>query len=453
VQATNSVGVSEYDLIAITREYAPSTGPPEIYILTPGGNVPDSTAFMTLNGSNNQHVVGMLRWSNFWNGAHGTFAATRAWTISDIPLRHGANVITVYGTNALGQLGSAPVTLTREHSYFVNLVPVGLPEEELRSRSSALVSDGTNLLYTRGEPLEAAPFFLLPPGGATSNDWQARAPLPANTGLGRGLAYHKGYIYGNAALWDNLWPSNNFAVLRYTMGADLWESSVWNYTHGAANACVLDNNNNLYSFWPGWDNVEKISNWYTSAEAFQSGLGGGAAHPWDSTRSASYIYVLKWYGESFSRIFRFPAAGATSPTQIVAYIDTPLACGMGASLEYVPASESVNGHEELWVLRGCMDGAADGQGGVESSDLYVYDLSDKVWSHINLSPDEQLYYGEGADMCRVGGQMFFMTGTDFLNGTGSNLMVTVFIPEPLGLLLALPLVLLARWADKRTDDH
>ncbi|RLD09132.1 MAG: hypothetical protein DRI44_09210, partial [Chlamydiae bacterium] len=58
-------------------------------------------------------VAGVMWWSNTFNNTGGNFAKAQSWTISDISLGVGTNVIKVYGSNIIGYVGSDSVTITR----------------------------------------------------------------------------------------------------------------------------------------------------------------------------------------------------------------------------------------------------------------------------------------------------------------------------------------------------
>lgn len=58
-------------------------------------------------------VAGTMRWTNILTLASGTFAAAASWTLDNLCLDVGDNVITVSGTGALGEAVSDTVTLQR----------------------------------------------------------------------------------------------------------------------------------------------------------------------------------------------------------------------------------------------------------------------------------------------------------------------------------------------------
>lgn len=86
----------------------PTPPPPGIVITNPATDVVvgNEITLANLQGTVGAGVVGLMWWSNTLNGAHGQLSAIHPWSIAGIPLAVGANVITVYGTNA----GSSVVT-------------------------------------------------------------------------------------------------------------------------------------------------------------------------------------------------------------------------------------------------------------------------------------------------------------------------------------------------------
>ncbi|MEM7395509.1 MAG: choice-of-anchor Q domain-containing protein, partial [Verrucomicrobiota bacterium] len=68
----------------------------------------------TIGGTNNGYVVGTLSWTNALTGGNGGRGVTGfAFTITNLALGFGGNVIQVTGTNALGDAVSDSVTITR----------------------------------------------------------------------------------------------------------------------------------------------------------------------------------------------------------------------------------------------------------------------------------------------------------------------------------------------------
>ena len=88
-------------------------------------NVPDTVANSvsnyTLGGIANTQVVGQITWSNSLGGA-GSLPASTNWEVT-VPLAVGDNLITVSGTNQLGETASDAITIVR--------ADIGLPGIEL----------------------------------------------------------------------------------------------------------------------------------------------------------------------------------------------------------------------------------------------------------------------------------------------------------------------------------
>lgn len=113
VRGTNEYGLADVAQVTITRLPVGSE-PPDVTIVTTNMVVTNEVTSITIHGMNNIHVVGGMTWSNALNEAAGTLAATAGWSITDIPLAIGANVISVYGTNMFGASDWAAVTITRQ---------------------------------------------------------------------------------------------------------------------------------------------------------------------------------------------------------------------------------------------------------------------------------------------------------------------------------------------------
>jgi len=91
-------------------------GAPEVFVTTGDQMVSNEVTAITVTGSNTASVVGSLTWLISLNGSNGSVAAAApaaTWNIS-APLAQGDNVITVTGTNILGNTDSDFVTITRD---------------------------------------------------------------------------------------------------------------------------------------------------------------------------------------------------------------------------------------------------------------------------------------------------------------------------------------------------
>ena len=108
VTGTNVVAQSASDSINVYK-----VPPPQVMITSPAGNVavPHTQPTVELNGTVNGKVHGLLSWTNSLTGGTGTAAESDNWSINGIPLGLGTNVITVTGTNIVGESDSDMVSV------------------------------------------------------------------------------------------------------------------------------------------------------------------------------------------------------------------------------------------------------------------------------------------------------------------------------------------------------
>ena len=116
VSGTNLLGVSTSDTITV-RQMAYGDGTPVITITTPEQIVPRSQTTISIDGSNNEHVVSDLIWSNSLTGVWGTRSLADGWPIPDLPLAIGTNVITVSGENLHNDIASDQVAIVRSSAH------------------------------------------------------------------------------------------------------------------------------------------------------------------------------------------------------------------------------------------------------------------------------------------------------------------------------------------------
>ena len=92
-------------------------GAPFIDITNANTSVGSAVSAFDVAGTNNEWVVGTMWWTNAANAANGQFPAAGGpgygWQVSSIPLAVGDNVITVSGTNEVGQAASDSVVVYR----------------------------------------------------------------------------------------------------------------------------------------------------------------------------------------------------------------------------------------------------------------------------------------------------------------------------------------------------
>ena len=80
---------------------------------------------VTLTGTANANVVGLIAWTNALTGAKGTIAAAANWSIPNIALAVGTNVISVAGTNSTGQASLRLATIVRMAQDYVGTPQLG----------------------------------------------------------------------------------------------------------------------------------------------------------------------------------------------------------------------------------------------------------------------------------------------------------------------------------------
>jgi len=81
-----------------------------------GGNqtVDYATQSYTVSGTNNAHVVGAMSWTNQRTTLTGALPATSSWSIPNVALEVGENLVIVSGSNSTGNVSSDRVTITRQ---------------------------------------------------------------------------------------------------------------------------------------------------------------------------------------------------------------------------------------------------------------------------------------------------------------------------------------------------
>lgn len=113
VFGTNSIGDVDFDTWEVYRR-PPGSGSPEVVVTSENEVVSYDTAFFSVEGTNNVHVIGHMRWTNALNGQAGTFEAETDWSSPGVLLDVGTNAITVCGSNAIGSVTCDSVTITRQ---------------------------------------------------------------------------------------------------------------------------------------------------------------------------------------------------------------------------------------------------------------------------------------------------------------------------------------------------
>ncbi len=114
VVAASQDGDANWNAAAdVTRTFE-VVGLPVVTITNPvsGTVVRDPVTSMTVSGTNNSWVAGMMSWTNSATGLDGTFPVSGStFHVPDVLLSSGTNVITVSGSNIVDTVSSASITI------------------------------------------------------------------------------------------------------------------------------------------------------------------------------------------------------------------------------------------------------------------------------------------------------------------------------------------------------
>ncbi len=125
------------DVALDVSEFLGSGAPfPSVDIINEDATVNYDTDHYTITGSNNVNVVGNMTWLNKLTGVIGNIPATPSWTISNITLAVGANVIVVTGSNAFNSISSDSVTIIRKRNHGTETKPYTIAEARALSVGS-----------------------------------------------------------------------------------------------------------------------------------------------------------------------------------------------------------------------------------------------------------------------------------------------------------------------------
>jgi len=136
VTGTNVYGESSIDNVVITRGTA-GTGKPFVDITTENAIVTYDIDAYLIAGTNNANVIGGMSWYNSLTKEEGIFAASSSWSIADIALDFGNNIITVCGTNLYGEFTNDTVRIRKK--YKLTVLTTGLPNGFIKATYSAVL--------------------------------------------------------------------------------------------------------------------------------------------------------------------------------------------------------------------------------------------------------------------------------------------------------------------------
>ena len=113
VCGTSEWNEAAYDVITLTRQHSAGAPCVDITNVTPAELGYAMTSY-TLGGTNNEFVVGALRWSNMATAASGSINPSgNSWTAVIPDLDFGVNVIYVTASNQAGDQASDVISITR----------------------------------------------------------------------------------------------------------------------------------------------------------------------------------------------------------------------------------------------------------------------------------------------------------------------------------------------------
>ena len=249
-------------------EYIAATSTPVVCISAPSDDVVVAydTVICDLTGTNNS-IVGIMSWTNMQSSANGTFEGCTPWSIRDISLVEGLNTITVSGTNLLGVVASANVTIRRRGpvhyvspdgghlSPYTNWVTaatnIASAIDACSPWDSVLVSNGLYAITTQlvvdteitVESLNGAEYTLIDGGGVTRCFY-----LDNINSLIRGFTITNGYTTGSGG---GVYVGNAGGTIElcYIMGNLATESAqyaggggVYCHTDGVIRRCIISGN-------------------------------------------------------------------------------------------------------------------------------------------------------------------------------------------------------------------
>ena len=116
LSVTATAGSGDYPVVTITN--------PALAEFTVGY----STRTQSFSGSCNSNAVGQLVWTNALTGESGRCDAATRWTIPDVALGIGTNVVTVRATNQTGVASAGQATLCRDRREFIKVMTANLTD-------------------------------------------------------------------------------------------------------------------------------------------------------------------------------------------------------------------------------------------------------------------------------------------------------------------------------------
>ncbi len=230
---------------------------PFINITNSDVTVDYSVTSYTIGGTNNEHVVGSMNWTNSLTSAWGTKTGWLVgWMIEDIPLGFGDNLITVFGTNIYGHATNDSVIITRARF---------LDDSGATPIHYVSLNGGNLWPYTNWAT--AATSIQNAIDTATTND----LVLVTNGTYAVGGKLTPGYTLTNRIVIEKsiIVRSVNGADSTFILGNGYWNGAAFTNGPGAVRCAYLTNGAQLIGF--------TLSNGYTQASGdiyFEQSCGG-----------------------------------------------------------------------------------------------------------------------------------------------------------------------------------
>ncbi|MCX7847238.1 MAG: PQQ-binding-like beta-propeller repeat protein [bacterium] len=318
--------------------------------------------------------------------------------------------------------------------------PVDLPTSESgqpRTRCASLAGTTARLYFTRywadTLPGTFCPFYAIPISATSATHWSTLAPVPKFvqeppswfTTNSMKFWAGNGMSYGDVAGQPFLFIFGSIAkggtgedigrdLLGYNITLDAWDIVTNRYDSGGADAaCTFVATNSIYGYWTGWTPMQRWA-WDKNSLGVlqQATVGSSALHPVDGTRVGNLgVFVIFQSGLPSAKLITHSAGTLDNQTVPVTL---PWNVGMGCAIEYVPASLSLSGQHELWILRGGSGpNTGDGQANTTPTDDLCILTFTNTPSSIAITGQRTLTLplltgAEGSDMARVSNLMYFL---------------------------------------------
>ncbi|MCX7846700.1 MAG: hypothetical protein N2595_01510 [bacterium] len=451
VSGTNAAGTVAVDTTMVTR-LDPSAELPFVDVLSTNITVPYDVFYVSVQGTNNVHVVGGMTLTTS-AGDVRSFPALSPWTVSNVFVAVGETVIQVTGTNAYGMPAADTIQVMRTTyavpTASVNVQWTTLSVPQPSGAGCKLGTDGRFLYYLPGNNSSVA-FYRYDP---QSNTWLSLASHPGRADQHRdvnnnGLEYRDGFFFcALTAPWTNRW--NDFATLvaRYQVANDQWvvvcsdivvatlyAPTSTNVLYGNApawNLCLVTLGliDTVCTSTPSWDPNIPTGNTHTRFDCQGAGTQGNWTKRFDAHCAAfdDFVYGVKqdWNPPPYDStnasigdvVWRVPKTNIVTGAA-VAVTNLPWNPGAGLCAISTPAARALTRQNEIVVVRGAGVGANQDGWGTPTRDIAVLSLPDCLWRTVTPLPAAT---GLGTDITEIGGELFVKPSNNALLYRGTPL--------------------------------